>query len=428
MGFGVPHLYRSTTFGASWTNITANLPNAPANAVVVDPNDANTVYVALDAGVYVTQAIATCATSNCWSVLGTALPNAPIVSLAAAAMLPTGDGRFGMLRAGTYGRGLWQTPLLTATSSVQAALTLSATSLSFAAQQVATQSAPQTVTITSSGGAPVTFSSLVLTGDFTETDNCAGQTLAVGTSCSVQVVFAPTATGARSGQLTIYANVPGGQATVALNGTGTAAAAIVLAPLSLTFPATIVNQTAASQNITVSNTGGTTATLAAPVLSGNAGDFAIFANTCGATLAPQTGCTLSDHLHPHRQRRALGHALRHRQRRHVLRRHPGRLALRHRQRTRNRHTLRARSQLHAAADRNHQPLPDHHAHQQRRRPADPRSQPASPRATSLSSTPAATRSQRTPPARSTSPSLPPPSEPAPPCLPSPTSSATRPSR
>ena len=39
-----------------------------------------------------------------------------------------------MLRAGTYGRGLWQTPLLTATSTLQAAITLSASSLSFAAQ------------------------------------------------------------------------------------------------------------------------------------------------------------------------------------------------------------------------------------------------------------------------------------------------------
>jgi hypothetical protein len=294
MGFAVPHLYRSTTFGASWINISANLPDAPANAVAIDPNDANTVYVAMDAGVYVTQAITTCATSNCWSVLGTALPNAPILTLAAAATLPTGDGRLGLLRAGTYGRGLWQTPLLTATTILQAAITLSANSLTFAAQQVATQSAPQTVTVTSSGSAPVTFSTLILSGDFTEpTDTCAGQTLAPGTSCTAQIVFAPTTTGARSGQLTIYANIPGGQATVALNGTGTAPAAIVLAPLSLTFPATPVNQTAASETITVSNTGGTAATLSEPVLSGNASDFALYANTCGATLTPGNSCTLS---------------------------------------------------------------------------------------------------------------------------------------
>jgi hypothetical protein len=293
MGFGVPNLYRSTTFGSAWLNISANLPSAPANAVVVDPNDANTVYVAMDAGVYVTQAITTCPTLNCWSVLGTALPNAPILSLAVAATLPTGDGRAGLLRAGTYGRGLWQTPLLTATMGSQAAITLSATSLTFTAQQVGTQSAVQTITVGSSGSAPVIFGSLVATGDFTETDNCAGQTIAVGGSCSVQIVFAPTATGTRFGQLTIYANIASGQATVSLNGTGTTAAAILLTPLTLSFPSTIVNQTAASQNITVSNTGGTLATLSTPVLSGNTGDFALFANTCGATLAAGTGCTLS---------------------------------------------------------------------------------------------------------------------------------------
>ena len=296
MGFGVPHLYRSTSFGigvAAWLNMTANLPGVPANAVVVDPNDANTVYVATDAGVYVTQAISTCSTSNCWSPLGTGLPNAPILSLAAAATLPTGDGRSGMLRAGTYGRGLWQTPLLTATTVSQGAITLSATSLTFAAQQVGTQSVAQTITLSSTGSAAVVFGSLGLTGDFTETDNCAGQTLAFSSACSVQIVFAPTTTGVRSGQLTIYANIAGGQATIALNGTGTAAASIVLTPLTLSFPATIVNQTAASQNITVSNTGGTLATLSAPVLSGNTADFAVFANTCGTTLAADTGCTLT---------------------------------------------------------------------------------------------------------------------------------------
>jgi hypothetical protein len=297
MGFGVPHLYRSTNFGGTWLNIGANLPNAPANAVVVDPNNANIVYVALDTGVYVTQAVATCGTvplTDCWSVLGTALPNAPILTLAAGANVPTNDGRIGILRAGTYGRGLWQTPLLTASSLVQGALTLSPAALSFAAQQVATQSAPQPVTVTNTGAAPVVFGTLAITANFTETDTCAGQALAVGSSCTVQVVFAPTATGPLSGTLTLFANIPGGQATVALNGTGTAPAAIVLTPLTLTFPATIVNQTAPSQNITVSNTGGTTATLSAPILSGgNTGDFAIFSNTCGATLLPNTGCTIA---------------------------------------------------------------------------------------------------------------------------------------
>ncbi len=79
-GVNAAHLYRSTDAGAHWTNISSNLPNAPANSVVVDPNDANTVYVALDTGVYVASQVTTCSTANCWSIYGTGLPNAPIVA------------------------------------------------------------------------------------------------------------------------------------------------------------------------------------------------------------------------------------------------------------------------------------------------------------------------------------------------------------
>lgn len=291
MGFGGdPHLYRSTDFGAHWTAISSNLPLAPANAVVVDPNDANTVYIALDTGVFVTQSVTTCASANCWSPLGTGLPNAPVTTLEAAPNMPTGDGRLGMLRAGTYGRGLWQIPLLTAIQTNAPAITLSTTALNFGAQPVSTQSDSQTITVTSSGNAPITFSQEDVTGDFVEHDTCVGQTIPVGGTCTFSISFAPTQTGSRTGQLFIYANIPGGQATVSLNGTATAPAAIVLTPAALTFPATVVNQTAAAQIITVANTGSNPATLNSPSITG---DFSIAASTCTATLAPQTACSLS---------------------------------------------------------------------------------------------------------------------------------------
>jgi hypothetical protein len=295
MGFGYPQLYRSTDFGAHWLNLSANLPDAPANAVAVDPNDANTVYIALDTGVYVTQAINTCPTTNCWSLLGTGLPNAPVVALQTAANIPTGTGLTGMLRAATYGRGLWQTPLLTASSPALPAITLSAPSLTFPNTQVSTQSTPQTITVTSSGNAPVLFGTLALTGDFSVvSDTCSKQTLAVNATCAIQVAFNPTTTGPRSGQLTVYANIPTGQAIVPLSGTGTTAPSILFTPTALTFAATIVNQSTAAQIINIANTGGTTATLQTPTVTGaNAADFAITANNCSSTLAPQTACAVS---------------------------------------------------------------------------------------------------------------------------------------
>jgi hypothetical protein len=203
-GINAAHLYRSINGGANWMNISSNLPNTPANSVVVDPNDANTVYVAMDTGVYVTTQVTTCATANCWSVYGSGLPNAPVVELAAASALPTGDGRSGELRAATYGRGLWQIPLLTASTGVQPAMSLSPAELTFSAQPTGTESAPQTITVTNTGNATLVVSRVVVTGDFNETNTCTTAPIAVNLTCTIQIRFLPTATGNRSGMLTVW--------------------------------------------------------------------------------------------------------------------------------------------------------------------------------------------------------------------------------
>ena len=295
MGFagnsiGSPHLYRSVDGGAHWLNISSNLPNAPANSVVVDPNDANTLYVALDTGVYVTTQVTNCATTNCWSVYGTQLPNAPAVQLLAAAAIPTGDGRTGELRVATYGRGIWQIPLLTAATAAAPSIQLVPATVTFSTQQTGTLSAPVTVTVTNTGNAPLTVSSVVTSGDFVESDTCVGTAVAEGASCSVQVRFQPATAGTRTGLLTVYGNVSGGQATAALSGLATPPATIVLTPVTLSFAATSLGATSTPGNITIANTGGTTSALQTPVLSG---DFNISANTCGATLGPQSSCTVS---------------------------------------------------------------------------------------------------------------------------------------
>ena len=290
-GINAAHLYRSTDGGAHWSNISSNLPNAPANSVVVDPNDANTLYVAMDTGVYVTTEVTTCAAANCWSIYGTSLPNAPVVELAAAANMPTGDGRTGELRAATYGRGLWQIPLLTAASSIQPAMSLSPTSISFGTQAVATESATQTITVTNTGSAPLTVSMVSTTGDFNETDSCTAAPIAMNGTCAIQVSFLPTVTGSRSGVLTVYGNVAGGQATATLFGTGGTPAPIVLNPVSLIFPSTTINATSVAQNITISNTSSASIALQVPSVAG--ADFKITADTCGASLGPSTGCTVA---------------------------------------------------------------------------------------------------------------------------------------
>jgi hypothetical protein len=284
-GFNAAKVYSSVDGGADWANISSNLTNAPANSIVVDPNDANTVYVATDTGVWVTTSVSSCTNpyDNCWSVFGTGLPNAPPVQLAVF-----NEGSTMALRVATYGRGIWQIPLVTA-GAVRTTATATPASLTFPAQQEETQSAPQQVLVKNTGAFTLTVTSLSATGDFAEVDTCANP-VAPGDACTINVTFLPTQTGQRTGVLTVFGNVAGGQLTVALSGIGNPGASVVLLPQQLTFPQTLVGHPAGAQNVTISNTGGSTASLTSET---STGDFAITANTCSNALSANSGCTIS---------------------------------------------------------------------------------------------------------------------------------------
>lgn len=282
-GFSAPHLYLSTDGGSHWLNISKNLPDLPINAVLVDPNNAGVVYVASDGGVFVTPNVATCEVTGgqCWNVMGTGLPLAPAVALTATA---AGGG---FLRVGTYGRGIWQTPLL---SSVQlSTMTLSPTTLNFAGQQVQTSSSAQTVTVTNTGGSSLTVGVIAVAGDFLENDNCTGA-IAPNASCQISVTFTPSATGTRNGTLTVTANIAGGQQSVSLTGMGTTQSAIVVLPNVVAFGGQQINTVSAAQQVTVSNTSGSSVALTSESVTA---PFAIQVNSCSSSLATNTGCTLA---------------------------------------------------------------------------------------------------------------------------------------
>jgi hypothetical protein len=107
MGFtgGTGHVWKTTNAGSTWTDFTANLPDSPANAVVVYPGLLQ-VYVATDVGVF---GSATSAAS--WTELGpnpsTDLPGF-LPNLAVTALGVFNSGGQQLLRASTYGRGMWQ--------------------------------------------------------------------------------------------------------------------------------------------------------------------------------------------------------------------------------------------------------------------------------------------------------------------------------
>jgi hypothetical protein len=285
-------VYRSTNGGATWSSITANLPIAPANSLAIDPQNANTVYVATDLGVFFTSDVATCAQSlsNCWSMFGTGLPSAPAVALSEVPGASTP-----VLVAATYGRGIWQTPLWSA-GTEQTTAAASPPDLAFSSQVFDTPSSPLTVTLENTGSFALAPTSIVMSGDFSETDNCVNASLVFGATCSIQITFTPQATGPRSGEMTIYANLYGGQLTVDLTGTGLPAGVVSLTPSSIPFGQVEVGTTSAPFQVAATNTG----ELAVPIAAISVTPpFILSSNSCGtSSLAADSVCQLEVEFTP----------------------------------------------------------------------------------------------------------------------------------
>jgi uncharacterized protein (TIGR03437 family) len=89
------HVFLTQNGGATWLDISGNLPNIPVNDMVLDPDLTGTIYLATDIGVFVT--------SNAgvsWQVLGAGLPRVVVMGLRLHRATRT-------LRAATHGRGVW---------------------------------------------------------------------------------------------------------------------------------------------------------------------------------------------------------------------------------------------------------------------------------------------------------------------------------
>jgi hypothetical protein len=164
--------------------------------------------------------------------------------------------------------------------------------LTFGAAAKGSTSAAQHMTLTNQGTVPLNVGP-VTSGlpDFAETDDCT--TLAAGASCTINVIFSPTADGTRQGHLTIANSDPSSPQLVALSGTGTSGRAS-LTPVSLTFGSLPVWTTSAVQTVTVTNTGGTELNVLAVTASGDYSQT----NTCTVTLAAGADCSISVMFRP----------------------------------------------------------------------------------------------------------------------------------
>jgi hypothetical protein len=91
-GVGIGHVYETRDAGATWSDISANLPDVPASTIQQLPGGA--LAVGTDLGVFYRAAGATS-----WQTLGSGLPATVVMELR--------SGPDGNLYAATHGRGIW---------------------------------------------------------------------------------------------------------------------------------------------------------------------------------------------------------------------------------------------------------------------------------------------------------------------------------
>ena len=94
--------------------------------------------------------------------------------------------------------------------------------MNFAATGVGMTAAAQTLTLTNNGGMPLLIQSMGVAGDFAIVagSSTCGASLAVGATCTAQVVFAPTTAGTRSGSVTVVDSAASSPQSLQLTGMG----------------------------------------------------------------------------------------------------------------------------------------------------------------------------------------------------------------
>jgi hypothetical protein len=161
-----------------------------------------------------------------------------------------------------------------------------------------TSPTPETITITNTGTTAISFTGISITGanasSFSDTTTCSlTSTLAPSGMCTVAVSFAPTVSGTLSATLNIVDTA--GTQTVSLSGTGASAPTYTLniSPANVAFNSTVINTAAATQPVTVTNTGTATVTLGTISITGaNASSFSE-TTPCGTTLASGSSCMIT---------------------------------------------------------------------------------------------------------------------------------------
>jgi hypothetical protein len=205
---------------------------------------------------------------------------------------PSGAGaRSGTITVTSNGAGSPQTISVTGTGT-SGALAVPAT-VTFGAQTVGTTSAVTNLTVTNTGGAPVTVAGIVSSAPAEFAVASPGcTTLNAGATCTIGVTFKPAAAGARTATITVTSNGVGSPQTINASGTGTAAGGPgqLQLPGTVTFGTQAVGTPSAGNQVTLTNIGGTAVTVSS-IVSSAPSEFAMTSPSC-QTINAGASCVI----------------------------------------------------------------------------------------------------------------------------------------
>ena len=183
--------------------------------------------------------------------------------------------------------------VLSLTGSGRTALDLQPSLLDFGVQAVGTISQQWASIGNGTGAPPITIQSIAVSGsDFQLPPNSCptnGQQLGSFAGCGFWVTFTPSATGTRTGSLTVIASDSSAPHVVPLIGIGGSASGASLSSSSLYFGFQAVGGSSAAQTVTLSSNGNAPLNISAiTVPSGYS-----VTNTCRSPLIPGGNCSIS---------------------------------------------------------------------------------------------------------------------------------------
>ena len=182
-----------------------------------------------------------------------------------------------------------------------ASIALSGTTLAIGSTQIAatnSTSTPANITLTNSGGGPLTITGIGKSGtnaaEFTATGSCVGAsvTVAAGGTCTISASFTPTAVGNRTATFTLQSNASSNP-SITLTGTATASAvpSISRSVTAITFNTQTVGMASAARPLTITNTSTVSVAITA-VTAATTPEFAATGN-CVGNLAAGASCTMN---------------------------------------------------------------------------------------------------------------------------------------